>query len=122
MKAFPLQYTMASAAGQMAFHLPQARQYEENPVLVTTEDQEFAGQDATYISVLPTAGILADPIDVYYAYVATHDGSEIWLATASHPLGPWTWRQPALELSNTSFTRHISSPSARLHHTPTQLL
>ncbi|MCY3765407.1 MAG: hypothetical protein OXH06_08270 [Gemmatimonadetes bacterium] len=116
MKTFPLEYTAAGAAGQMSFHLPKAVQYEGNPVLAATEDQEFAGQDATYISVLPTAGVLSDPIDAYYAYVATHDGSEIWLATAPHPLGPWTWRRAVLELSATSFTKHISSPSAVMHN------
>ena len=116
MKTFPLQYTAASAAGQMSFHLPKAVQYEGNPVLAATDDQEFAGQDATYISVIPTAGVLPDPIDAYYAYVATHDGSEIWLATAGHPLGPWTWRRAVLELSATSFTKHISSPSAVMHN------
>ena len=116
MKTFPLQYTMSAAAGQMSFHLPKAVQYEGNPVLAATDDQEFAGQDATYISVIPTAGVLPDPIDAYYAYVATHDGSEIWLATAAHPLGPWTWRRAVLELAATSFTKHISSPSAVMHN------
>jgi hypothetical protein len=116
MKTFPLQYPIASSAGQMSFHLPKPVMYEGNPVLAATEDQEFAGQNATYISVLPTAGVLQDPIDTYYGYVATHDGSEIWLATAPHPLGPWTWQHAALELKSTSFTRHISSPSVVMHN------
>lgn len=114
-KTFPLQHTMASAAGQMSFHLPKAVAFEGNPVLVGTKDQEFAGQDPTYISVLPTQGVLPDPIDAFYAYVATHDGSQIWLATAPHPLGPWTWREATLELSATSFRNHISSPSVVAH-------
>ena len=115
MKTFPMQYTSASAAGQMSFHLPEPVPYEGNPVLTATEDQEFAGQNATYISVLPTAGVLPDPIDRFYAYVATHDGSEIWLATAPHPLGPWTWQRAALELGATSYRSHISSPSVVMH-------
>jgi hypothetical protein len=116
MKAFPMQYTMASAESQMSFHLPRPVPYEGSPVLEATEDQEFAGQRATYISVLPTTGVLPDPLDAFYAYVATHDGSEIWLATAPHPLGPWTWERPALELGATSFRAHISSPSAVMHN------
>ena len=115
MSTFPLQYTTASAEGQMGFHLPKPVPHEENPVLAATDDQEFAGQQATYISVLPTTGILENPIDAFYAYVATHDGSEIWLATAPHPLGPWKWQHAALELSATSYRNHISSPSVVIH-------
>ena len=115
MNTFPLQYTMAHVAGQMSFHLPEAVAYEGNPVLTATDDQEFAGQGPTYISVLPTTGVLSDPIDAFYAYVATHDGSEIWLATAPHPTGPWTWQNVALELSATSYQNHISSPSVVMH-------
>ena len=115
MKTFPTQYTMASATGQMGFHLPERVPYEGNPILEGTEDQEFAGQQATYISVIPTAGVLEDPIDAFYAYVATHDSTQIWLATAPHPLGPWKWQRVVVELEETSYRAHVSSPSAVVH-------
>jgi len=65
--------------------------------------------------VIPTTGILKDPIDKFYAYVGSHDGSELWLATAPHPLGPWEWQNCILTVEDTSFKGHISSPSAVIH-------
>ncbi len=112
---FPAEYTLAATRGQMSFHLPEAVACEGNPVLVPTPAQDFP-DGARFISVMRTTGVLSAPLDTYYAYVGSHDGKEIWLATAPHPLGPWVWQRCVLHLDDTSFKGHISSPSAVLHN------
>lgn len=111
---FAGRYRQAQARGSLAFHFPTPVAHPGNPVLAGTPEQDFP-DGARYISVLPTAGVLPDAIDAFYAYVGSHDGKDIWLATAPHPLGPWRWHRRILVVGETSFRGHLSSPSAVVH-------
>lgn len=107
----PLGQPDALNRGRIAFDLPEPI-FHRN---LLTNSAPAWPDGARYITVIDAqAAGLPAPLDAFYAYVASHDGTSIWLATAPHPLGPWTWRQAVLTVAglNPHVTDHVSSPSA----------
>lgn len=87
---------------------------KESPV-IQVDSAKFT-DGAKFISVVNVEGVLTNPLDKFYGYVASHDGLDIYLFTAPTPEGVWTFRQSVKNVSNSPFTDHISSPSVLVHN------
>jgi hypothetical protein len=60
---------------------------------------------------------VSNPLGQYYLYFAHHQGKFIRLAYANNVLGPYTVHtQGVLQISDTSFEKHIASPDVHIDH------
>jgi hypothetical protein len=93
--------------------------YKKNPIL--SGDIETQNQ-AGFVSVIHAEDVLSSPIDKFYMFWAGHDGGGIRLATAPHPLGPWTRYGKLFDVTDAGGGNHVSSPEVFYHPESNQLV